>query len=579
MDIYPNFGLSFIYVLYGLVQMEQINKLLAELSQDSLDPKIKLILTLLCNQVESLTQKLKEANEERQKFKDAFYKLKGEHGKPRIRPQSKDISSEKDRKDDSDSGGDSGSSGTPPDKKERKSKAKNDSIKIDREVILDFDLKELPSDAVFKGYQECTVQDIKITTDNVLFKKAVYYSKSTGKTYTAKVPPGYEGQFGPDIKTWVRVMAYEANVPLTPIVNMLQTAGIKMSKATLSLMLTNHATDVIDDASAIFAQTLVSTSCAIHLDDTKWRERGKNQHTHIFCNDLAVVYLTRPNKDRLTIIELLSQGKLSFTLNDFAYDLMAEMNVGEKTITWLKSQNQIEPMDKETFTAFLANLYPNPNTHKSVRKAIMDAAAIATYQAFPDALKFLIVDDAPQFKKIVKYLVLCWIHEGRPYKKLEPTVESHKHLLKEFRKTFWDFYRKLLAYKKAPTPEKALALSAEFDTIFSTITGYDELDKRIALSLAKKESLLYVLKFPNLPLHNNFAERGARKEARKRDISLQTWSLMGTRAKNAFMTVVATAKLHKVNLFEYWKDRITKASRLPSLASLIQTRNLELLAA
>jgi len=33
----------------------------------------------------------------------------------------------------------------------------------------------LPVDAEFKGYEEVVVQDIKLTTDNVLFRKQKYY--------------------------------------------------------------------------------------------------------------------------------------------------------------------------------------------------------------------------------------------------------------------------------------------------------------------------------------------------------------------------------------------------------------------
>ena len=49
---------------------------------------------------------------------------------------------------------------------------RRDQIKIDREVILDINPDTLPQDAQFKGHQEVVVQDIKVQTDNILFKKA-----------------------------------------------------------------------------------------------------------------------------------------------------------------------------------------------------------------------------------------------------------------------------------------------------------------------------------------------------------------------------------------------------------------------
>ena len=54
-------------------------------------------------------------------------------------------------------------------------------------------------------------------------------------------------------------------------------------------------------------------------------------------------------------------------------------------------------------------------------------------------------------------------------------------------------YRSGTNYKCNPTTEKADLLSAEFDILFSTKTGYDELDDRIAKSKAKKDELLTVL--------------------------------------------------------------------------------------
>jgi len=60
----------------------------------------------------------------------------------------------------------------------------------------------LPVDAEFKGYEEVVVQDIKLTTDNVLFRKQKYYSPSEGKTYLAELPDGYEENLDRESKLW-----------------------------------------------------------------------------------------------------------------------------------------------------------------------------------------------------------------------------------------------------------------------------------------------------------------------------------------------------------------------------------------
>jgi hypothetical protein len=49
-------------------------------------------------------------------------------------------------------------------------------IAIDREQKLEIDKALLPEDAQFKGYEDVVVQDIKLETDIVLFRKEKYYS-------------------------------------------------------------------------------------------------------------------------------------------------------------------------------------------------------------------------------------------------------------------------------------------------------------------------------------------------------------------------------------------------------------------
>jgi hypothetical protein len=52
----------------------------------------------------------------------------------------------------------------------------------------------------------------------------------------------------------------------------------------------------------------------------------------------------------------------------------------------------------------------------------------------------------------------------------------------------------LLKYKHEPTFEKKVELSKQFDNIFSTVASHEDLDDRIAKTLAKKIELLRVLK-------------------------------------------------------------------------------------
>jgi hypothetical protein len=193
-------------------------------------------------------------------------------------------------------------------------------------------------------------------------------------------------------------------------------------------------------------------------------------------------------------------------------------------------------------------------------------------------VKILLVDDAPQFKGITELLALCWIHEGRHYKKLTPYLYLYHQEVDNFLDKFWKYYKKLLAYKTSPDAKQAKALSDKFDILFAIRTGYGALDKRIAMTKAKKEYLLLVLKHPRIPLHNNTAEIAARCPARKRDSSFHTMSQKGTEAKDTFMTIVETAKKHGINVHSYLYDRITKKYMMPSLATLIKQSSIPIAA-
>jgi hypothetical protein len=130
----------------------------------------------------------------------------------------------------------------------------------------------------------------------------------------------------------------------------------------------------------------------------------------------------------------------------------------------------------------------------------------------------------------------------------------------------------LLTYRQQPTAAAHARLVAAFDVLFSTVTGYRALDERIAKTQAKKACLLMVLKHPEIPLHNNPAELGARMRVRKRDVSFGPRTADGAQAWDTFMTLAATAKKLGVSFYHYIHDRISGANQMPGLASLIETQ-------
>jgi hypothetical protein len=249
---------------------------------------------------------------------------------------------------------------------------------------------------------------------------------------------------------------------------------------------------------------------------------------------------------------------------------MADFRVGKKVIDQLRSLTDNKELCEAQMQLLLEKVFKK-GKGKNTKTRVMEAAAIAAYHSQTDVpiVDILLADDAPQFKKIVEELALCWIHEGRHYNRLDPVVPCNVNALKDFKTRFWDFYGDLLIFKQNPSQETAAKLSIEFDELFSSKTIYDTLNDRIEKTRNKKKELLLVLKHPCLPLHNNDSELGARVEKRRQDVSLHTISKAGTTAKDSFLTIVQTAKKLGVNSFDYIRDRVSKNFSMPALSDLI----------
>lgn len=536
------------------------------------DENLRGCIILLLNAVEQLSKENAELRKENQQLRDEINRLKGEQGKPDIRSQkknNKDISSESERKNDDSDDNDQ--------HKPKRTKPKKEDIKIDRVERRDINKDELPPDAEFKGYEDVVVQGIKITTDNIKFERAVYYSPSQGKTYLAPLPPGYHGQFSPEIKALVMDLYQDGGMTEPAIERFFKTHGVYISSGTISKIITDDVALFHQEKKDIVDAGILSTNYQ-HLDDTGARVNGKNYHTHILCNPFFTAFTTLPTRDRLAVIEVLSNGNLRFCINEATYALMQKLGLSEKRLTQLKAL-QLEPalMTRKEIDAHIRSIFPKEHRHLTSQKIMREAAAIVAYQQNSGKIPVLLTDGALQFQLITEHHALCWIHEGRHYKKLNPVLPMHHAALETFRQSFWNFYRQLLVFKKAPNEKEATHLSSAFDELFSRKTDYQDLDDRIASTLAKKAKLLLVLRFPNLPLHNNPAELGARVQARKRDISMQTKNLKGTKSKDSLMTVTETARKLLVNTYKYFCDRLGGKNEMPSLANLIQQRSTPIL--
>ena len=459
------------------------------------------------NVVEDMAAENRTLREENQRLRDEINRLKGEQGKPTFKPAAPpppaDHSSEQERR-----------------RPQGWSKGgKQDRIVVDREQVLTVDRALLPPDAEFKGYEEQVVQDLALRSDNVLFRKEKWYSPSERKSYLAALPAGYTGQFGPGLRALTLALYYAGQMSEGKILELYRSVGVQVSDGCLSNLLVKEQTVFHAESEAVFVAGL-SSSPWQHLDDTETRVNGQGRYCHILCNPLYTAYTTLPAKDRLSVVAVLARWAVRrFRLNAEAHASLAAVGAAQWVQAAVRALPQEQDFEEAAFAALLDERLPRLGPQQ--RRWVEDAAAVAAYhaQTVVPVVRLLVCDDAPQFKGVTDQLALCWVHDGRHYKKLLPYFAQHRQALDDFLKQFWAYYRELRAYQATPTAEERRRLEARFDALFTTKTGYGLLDDRIAKTLAKREHLLQVLEHPEVPLHNNPAELGARQRVRKRDVS------------------------------------------------------------
>jgi Transposase IS66 family len=407
------------------------------------DERARELVRQLLNLLEAVMADLRAAQAENQRWRDEINRLKGEQGRPTIHPNTppplKDHSSEQER---------------------RKPKAwskgrKMAHIPIDREQVAQVEPDRLPPDAEFKGYEDVVVQDVIFRTDNVLFHKEKFYSPSQHQTYLASLPQGYHGQYGPGIKSLVLVFYYGAQMSEPKVAELLRSVGVQISDGQVSNLLLKDQTIFHAEKAALYQAGLASSPWQ-HVDDTSTRVNGQNGYCHIVCNPLYTAYFTTPAKDRMTILDVLTNHQpRRFLVNAEALsdvEVRGLSAVRRRQLTHVPGDVR---MDEATMQALLETHLPGLGPQQ--RKWGLDATAVAAYHAaseFP-LVRLLVCDDAPQFSLVTDELALCWVHEGRHYKKLVPYVPHHRALVAAFVQHFWSYYDQLLAYRAQPTPAEA----------------------------------------------------------------------------------------------------------------------------
>src|SRR2546430_5991237 len=92
------------------------------------------------------------------------------------------------------------------------------------------------------------------------------------------------------------------------VAELLRSVGIQISDGQVSNLLIKDQAAFHVEKAALYQAGLASSPWQ-HLDDTSTRVDGQNGYCHIVCNPLYTAYFTTAAKDRLTIIDVLTNHR------------------------------------------------------------------------------------------------------------------------------------------------------------------------------------------------------------------------------------------------------------------------------
>ena len=427
-------------------------------------------------------------------------------------------------------------------------------------------LDGLPDGTKFLGYQDFTVQDLKVEPHNTRYRRG-RYQLPDGTIVTAPLPQDVKSHFGPTLRQYALYQHFHNHVTQPLLHEELLELGVDISAGQVNRLLTEGHEAFHQEKDSLLP-TAREVSAYLQTDDTSARHRGKGGHTLHIGNDLFASFFTTDTKSRVNFLKILLQPHQGYLFNGDALFYLECFEVPQKLIGQLQPETGLIYEDDESWEAQLdAWKIESADQRRLVTEGALWANLLA-HDLYSD-LVFL-SDDAAQFKLLAFLHALCWVHMERHVARLIPLTDDQRAAHEAVRDAIWSYYQRLKAYRESPTPQRRGRLEKDFDRLFLKQTGWSELDEVLRTIHGKKSELLLVLDHPEIPLHNNLSENDIRQYVKKRKISAGTRSDAGRRCRDTFLSLKTTCRKLGVTFWRYLQDRICGRNDIPSLAELIR---------
>lgn len=519
-------------------------------------PKLPQLSDLPADQVTPLVLTLLEIchfqQEQIQQLRDEIARLKGEKPKPKIMPSKLE--------------------GTPRNKGKGQRPNKHHKRHKTQELTIHETLcvrpEELPEGSRFKGYEDYTVQDIKIELHNTRWRLQRWLTPS-GDNLVATLPAELgRRHYGPTLISYILYQYHYAHVTQPLLLGQLREWGVDISAGQLSAIITEVDEHFHAEKEALL-QAGLELSSYIHVDDTGARHQGHNGYCTHIGNERFAYFASTDSKSRINFLELLRAGRGNYVLNDDALAYMLAQKLPTAPRALLAGHAQMTLNSKQQWLSTLSGLGITAPRH--VRIATEGALLGCVLEHATTRNLVIISDDAGQFNVLLH--ALCWIHAERVFVKLVGFNDAQRAALDSVRSEIWELYAELKAYKKAPREEHKARIEARFDALCFTRTCFASLNKALQRMYRNKAELLLVLERPDISLQNNLSEQDIRDYVKKRKISGSTRSEQGRRCRDTFASIKKTCRKNTISFWEYLNDRLRNTHQIPQLGELLRQRD------
>ena len=432
----------------------------------------------------------------------------------------------------------------------------------------------LPEGTRQNGYEDFVVQELKIETHNICYRR-LRYVLPDGTSRTAPLPVHVQGHFGPELRSHVLYQHHQNHVTQPLIHEELLDMGIDISTGQIDRLLTEGHEEFHAEKDALLPAAR-EVSSYFQADDTGARHQGKNAYTTVIANPFFASFTTTESKSRVNFLQLLRVPHEEYVVGEDALFYMKYQGLSPRLLQRLEAA--VKKADRVIVgeKAWQRQLKAWRILADGPRRIVTEAALFGTLMRHELYLgQPLVSDDAGQFKILGLLHGLCWLHAERSLKKLLPMNPREQEATDRVRDDLWKYYQRLQAYRESPTPRRKAGLALDFDRLFTRRTGFVDLNEALRRIHGKRDDLLLVLEHPEIPLHNNLSESDIREWAKKRKISAGTRSALGRRCRDTFISLKKTCRKLGVSFRRYLQDRIRGLHEILTLPDLIRQAALE----